>query len=106
MIYYDATGGGSDAGNSGVISGSSHTFNVSTNDEYTVRIVALSAQLPSTVTNITTVTGQLIKVIAILFFHFTVVIIMLFIPASDLDLECVSICCSYNIHVCFFCTSD
>ena len=58
MIYYEATAGGSDAGNSGVISGSPYTLSGRTSDEYTIMIVALSAQLPSTAVQTTAIRGE------------------------------------------------
>ena len=51
IIYYEATFGAADAG-SATVSGAStseHTITGRTRDTYTVRIVALSTQLPSTV---------------------------------------------------------
>ena len=66
MIYYVNTADESDAGNSGVVSSSPHTFNGRTGDQYTIRIVALSAHLPSTVEQTTTIRGESSKLTATL----------------------------------------
>ena len=51
IIYYEATSGGADTGSATVngASTSEHTFTNRNSGAYTVRIVALSTQLPSTV---------------------------------------------------------
>ena len=64
-IYYEATSGGADTGNVtvGGASTSQHTITDRTRDAYTVRIVALSTQFPSTVATTTTTGGESMSIV-------------------------------------------
>ena len=59
-IYYEATVGAADTGSVSVsgASVSQYTITGRTSDDYAIGIVALSANLPSTVTELTTIRGE------------------------------------------------
>ena len=60
VIYYEATSGGADAGSTTVSGASTSEVTITgrASNEYTVKIVSLSDQLPSTVTETTTISGE------------------------------------------------
>ena len=65
IIYYEATIGAADTG-SVIVNGTStseHTISGRASGAYTVRIVALSDQLPSTVTETNTTSGESMSIV-------------------------------------------
>ena len=71
IIYYEATSGGADT-DSVTVNGAStsqHTITGRTSDVYTVGIVALSTQLPSTMATTTTTGGESMLIVITIIIH-------------------------------------
>ena len=62
-IYYEATSGGADMGSAAVGGASTSVIPGRTSGAYTVRIVALSTQLPSTAATATTTGGESMSIV-------------------------------------------